>query len=189
MRRLPAYLFLVVLLVYVACDAPDTPPVEPTVTEITNDGPLRASDLGKAPDFALPTLEADSLRLSDLKGRIVVLNFWATWCAPCRQEMPELMELQEEFEDRGLSVLGVSMDTRSLFDPDGPKALVSLFAERLAINYPVVMGSPAVAEAYGGVYALPTTFVIDQDGQIAERYIGMVNRDILETALHRLLDK
>ncbi len=103
--------------------------------------------------------------------------------------MPELMELQEEFEDRGLSVLGVSMDTRSLFDPDGPKALVSLFAERLAINYPVVMGSPAVAEAYGGVYALPTTFVIDQDGQIAERYIGMVNRDILETALHRLLDK
>ncbi|MYJ55418.1 MAG: TlpA family protein disulfide reductase, partial [Rhodothermaceae bacterium] len=128
-----------------------------------------------APDFALKTLEGDSLQLSSLKGRTVLLNFWATWCTPCLQEMPMLAQLHREWEEHGVTVLGISLDY-------GDTEIITHYTNRLGIPYPILLGSDAVATAYR-VIALPATYVIDVDGMITNHITGLVNMEELEATL------
>ena len=124
----------------------------------------------EAPDFALATLEGDTLRLSELRGQVVVLNFWATWCAPCLEEIPELVMLHEGVDN--LTVVGISLDTVEASE-------VAAFATRLGITYPVLLDNPnrldrrPVAELFEGVWALPTTIVLDPRGRIREQISGI----------------
>ena len=106
------------------------------------------------------------VHLSDYKGKVVLLDFWATWCGPCRLEIPWLKEFQSKFKDQGFEVLGVSMD-------DDGWAAVKPFVSELGINYRIVIGDDATAQIYGGVDALPTTFVIDREGRIAKVHVGL----------------
>ena len=156
----------VCLLVLAACIACN-PPEQEAVPDVS---------VRPAPDFTLETLEGDSLQLSSLKGRTILLNFWATWCTPCLQEMPSLAQLHREWEARGVTVLGISLD-------QGDTEIIAHYTDRLAIPYPILLGSDAVAIAYS-VVALPATYVIDADGMIKDHITGLVNIEELEAALH-----
>ena len=125
-----------------------------------------------APDFSLPDLTGQNQTLSQYKGKLVILDFWATWCAPCRTEIPQFVAWQDKYRVQGLQVIGISMD-------DGPKA-VQTFQQQVKMNYPVLMGNEKVAEAYGGVLGLPITYVIGRDGRIFSRREGETDMAALE---------
>lgn len=126
-----------------------------------------------APEFALQNLDGALVRLSDFEGQVRIVNFWATWCPPCRQEIPDFQALSEKYGDRGLTVIGISLDQT------GPDA-VRTFAEQIGMTYHTVMGAPETAHAYGDIRSIPTTFVIDQRGHIYQKYIGYRNFAVFE---------
>lgn len=134
-----------------------------------------------APDFTRTDIAGVSHTLSALRGRVVLLNFWATWCAPCLQEMPRFAQWQQLYGPRGLQILGVSMD-----DTVEP---VRRLAQKQTPGYPLIMGDAALAKQYGGVYGLPTTFLIDARGRIVARYRGAVDLAELETRIRGLLPR
>jgi peroxiredoxin len=129
-----------------------------------------SSQLKAAPDFTLKDANGSSVKLSDYRGKVVLLNFWATWCVPCKIEIPWFMEFEQQYKNKGFAVLGVAMD-------DDGWAAVKPYMAAKKMNYRVVMGSDSVATEYGGIEALPTTFVINQDGRIVASHIGLINKD------------
>lgn len=138
------------------------------------------SERKPAPDFSLRDGDGRTVRLSDYRGKVVLLNFWATWCGPCKIEIPWFVDFERRHKDRGFSVIGVSMDD------DGWQA-VKPFVNRLGVNYRVVLGDDRVSEAYGGVEALPTTFLIDREGNIAAVHVGLAGKDDFEDGIEQLL--
>jgi thiol-disulfide isomerase/thioredoxin len=133
-----------------------------------------------APQWELNDLDAKQIKLSDFNGKVVILDFWATWCAPCRVEIPHFVELQKQYGDRGLTFIGVSLDEQ------GPE-VVKKFVKRFGVNYPIVIGNLKVVEAYGGIDAIPTTFVIDRQGRIVNRHIGYDDKAVFEKEIQSLL--
>ncbi len=144
----------------------------------TTRGPLSVVH-SPAPDFSLQDLDGKPLDLANYRGKVVLLDFWATWCAPCRGEIPHFVEFQDKYRDHGLQVIGISMD-------DGPKP-VHEFYRQFKMNYPVALGNEKVAGAYGGVLGLPVTFLIGRDGRVAAKYVGEVQMPTLEQAIESLL--
>lgn len=135
-----------------------------------------------APEFALKDANGQTARLSDYKGKVVLLDFWATWCGPCKIEIPWFMEFEQQFKDRGFSVVGVSMDE------DGWNA-VKPYLLQMRINYRVLLGNDQVGTLYGGVDSLPTTFLIDRQGKIASVHIGVsTGKEEFKDAIVHLLD-
>jgi peroxiredoxin len=133
-----------------------------------------------APDFALKDLNGRVYRLSDFKGRVVLLNFFATWCGPCRQEVPHLLNLRKKFGDQGVEVIGVSLDH------EVDRALRP-FVQRYRITYPVLLGTRKVVLDYGGIRGIPTTFVIDHNGTIRDYFAGMPPSYLMEESVAKLL--
>lgn len=133
-----------------------------------------------APDFSLKDANGRTVALSDYRGKVVLLNFWATWCGPCKLEIPWFVEFERAYKDRGFAVLGVSMDE------DGWDAVKPFLAE-MGVNYRVVLGDEKIAQAYEGVESLPTSFLIDREGNIAAVHIGLVSRKTYEKDLGELL--
>ncbi len=133
-----------------------------------------------APDFALIDATGSQVKLSALKGKVVLLDFWATWCTGCKVEIPWYMEFENKYGKDGLATIGVSMDD------DGWKS-VKPFLQEHKLNYPVVIGTQEVANEYGGPPSLPMTLLIDRRGNIAESHAGMVNKDELEKKIKQLL--
>src|SRR5579864_683891 len=125
-----------------------------------------------APDFNLPQLNGQTLQLSSYRGKVVLLDFWATWCVPCRAEIPHFVELQQKYGDRGLQIIGVSMD-------DSPEP-VRDFYQQFHMNYPVVMGNAKIGESYGGLLGLPITFLLDRGGRITAKHIGATDAAVFE---------
>ena len=134
-----------------------------------------------APDFVLTDLQGHTVKLSDLRGKAVVLNFWATWCPPCKAEIPWFIDMQKRYGAQGLQVVGVNMDD------DSDKNDVEKFAAQNAINYPILFGQEKVAEEYGGIDYLPTTFYIDRNGVVLERVFGQPERDEIEQNIKRAI--
>ena len=130
-----------------------------------------------APDFTLTSLKGGELSLADYKGKVVLLNFWATWCGPCRDEVPDFVKLVESYGDQGFVIMGISMD-------DGPEP-VHDFYEEFKMNYPVVMGNAQVAQLYGGVFGIPISFLIGRDGRIYSQHMGVVPRSVIEAENQR----
>jgi cytochrome c-type biogenesis protein len=134
----------------------------------------------EAPDFTLESLEGKNVRLSSLRGKAVLLNFWATWCAPCKIETPWLVEFQNQYGPEGLQVVGVAMD-------DSSKEDIAKFAKDMGMNYPVLLGKEAVGDAYGGVPGLPESFFISRDGKIVDKIIGLEGKADIEEAIRKAL--
>lgn len=133
-----------------------------------------------APDFALPTIDGKILKLSDLRGKAVLLNFWATYCEPCKIEMPWFAELQKEYGPQGFQIVGVAVDDASSED-------IAKFAQKLGVNYPILLGKDSVADSYGGVSVLPTTFFVDRDGKLVAREFGLQSRSVFVDHIKKAL--
>jgi cytochrome c biogenesis protein CcmG/thiol:disulfide interchange protein DsbE len=133
-----------------------------------------------APEFELKSLDGRTVRLSDYRGKAVLLNFWATWCSPCKIEMPWFDELQNKYRAQGLEVIGIAMD-------DAGEETVAKFVKDLGVNYTILMGKEALGEAYGGVLGLPTTFYIDRQGRIVDQVVGLVSHSDIEDNIKKAL--
>jgi peroxiredoxin len=138
-------------------------------------------DRKKAPDFALKDANGNVAKLSDYRGKVVLLNFWATWCGPCEIEIPWFVEFQQQYKDRDFAVLGVSLDE------DGWKS-VKPFMAREKLNYRVMVTSEEVDQLYGGVESLPTTFVIDREGRVASSHVGLAGKNTYRKEILKLLE-
>jgi thiol-disulfide isomerase/thioredoxin len=134
----------------------------------------------KTPEIVRTGLNHERINLSAYHGKVVLLNFWATWCAPCQLEMPRFVAWQSQYAAQGLQVIGVSMD-------DDP-ALVRKLSARLKLNYPVVMGDEKLGELYGGVLGLPVTFLIDRNGEIRAKFQGETDLNAIDMQLKSLLN-
>jgi peroxiredoxin len=137
-------------------------------------------DRKAASDFELRDASGAEFRLANYRGKVVLLNFWTTWCGPCEVEIPWFNEFENTYKERGLSVVGVSMDEA------GWRA-VKPYIEQLKMNYRVVVGDDSLAQKYGGVDSLPTTFLIDRDGKIATSHTGLVGKTTYEKEIAQLL--
>ena len=132
-----------------------------------------------APEFSLPDMSGQQLKLCDYRGKVVLLDFWATWCDPCREEILHFVELQNKLGDQGFQIIGISMD-------DGPEP-VHDFYRQFKMNYPVVMGNAKIGELYGGVLGLPIAFIIGRDGRIYSKHIGATDTSLLEREIEAQL--
>ena len=135
---------------------------------------------GGAPEFALKDLKGQTLRLKDLRGRVVLLNFFATWCAPCRQEIPDLERLYKRFNDQGLEIVGIALDMEGA-------TLLNPFVQSFGITYPVVLGTREVVVDYGGIRGIPTSVLIDRDGRVAKHFVGFRPAQVFEKSVQELL--
>jgi peroxiredoxin len=143
-------------------------------------GVKEEKDRKKAPEFALKDANGEIAKLSDYRGKVVLLNFWATWCGPCEIEIPWFVEFQRQYKDRDFAVLGVSLDE------DGWKS-VRPFMAREKLNYRVMVTTEQVDQMYGGVDSLPTTFVIDREGRVASSHVGLASKNTYRQEILTLL--
>ena len=140
----------------------------------------KADDESHAPEFTLLNLSGDTVNLSDYRGKVVLINFFATYCPPCRMEMPDFVELQKKYGKKGFTVIAISVDNE-------PEKMLPPFIERLGLNFPVLLATTKVLKDYGNIYALPVTFVLDRDHKIAKKITGMVNKEELDPVIDDLL--
>jgi len=133
-----------------------------------------------APDFSLPTTTGQTMKLSDFQGKAVMLNFWATWCEPCKVEMPWFVELQKKYGPQGLQVLGVAMDDASPKD-------IAAFAQKMGVNYPILIGKEEVGTQYGGIDYLPSTYYVSRNGKVIDHAFGLVSRSEIEANIEKAL--
>ena len=133
-----------------------------------------------APAWELKSLDGQTLKSSDFKGKVVVLVFWATWCRPCLAEIPDLVSLQNSYGKDGLTIVGISVDR-------GDPAKVQSFAKEKGLNYPVVFADKLVREAYGGIEVIPATFLIDKEGKLASKHLGLTSKLEFEQDIKELL--
>ena len=134
-----------------------------------------------APAFALKDLQDRTVRLSDYKGKVLLINFWATWCAPCLVEMPDLVRLQKEYEAHGLQIVGITCPPMTRKNVEG-------VAQKLKINYPILFGTDEVSDAYYATAVLPTTIIVDTDGKIRGRILGILAPEEFERSVKPLLN-
>jgi thiol-disulfide isomerase/thioredoxin len=144
---------------------------QPTIRFVRNPDP--------APDFKLTSLDGKPVTLAGAHGKVILLNFWATWCGPCRAEIPDLIELQNKYKDR-LQILGLVVD-------DDDQDAIKDFVEKFGISYPVAIASDDIRLKYGGIAALPTSFVLDAEGRIVQKHEGLRDPLLYETEIRSLL--
>ena len=133
-----------------------------------------------APDFTLKALDGKTVKLSDYRGKAVLVNFWATWCGPCNEEMPWLVDLHKKYAAQGFEILGVAMDDASLKD-------IAKFAHEKQVNYPILIGQDSVGDAYGGVSYLPENFYIDRSGKMVDRVFGIKGKADMEEDIQKII--
>ncbi len=186
MRRLfaPLGCFSLILLL-VACGGNDQnqTPSSSSATSGPVAGQVRDVEPEPVPDITLEAMDSGSINLREQKGRVLLINFWATWCAPCREEIPDLKALHSNLKSEGLTVIGVALDRKG-------REVVAPFAKKLEINYPIVVDNEGTAEsAFGPIPGLPTTIIVTPEGQITKRVLGVFPTEKMKPALQKMLDE
>lgn len=175
-------LLVLALSILVGCPKKGTESSKQEKAATKTEGEVKVGKWGNAPDFTLPKFGGGQFTLSSLAGKVIILDFWATWCGPCRMEIPGFIELYNGYKDKGLEIVGVSLDRDR-------EVAVKPYAEKMGINYTIVFGNQEVTERYGGIRGIPTTFIIDQSGNIAWKQVGAVHKEIFETEIQKLLSE
>ncbi len=139
---------------------------------------VSAEKWGNAPDFTFKKVGGEKFTLSSLKGKVIILDFFATWCPPCRQEIPDFIQLKKDYEKKGLEIVGISLDKS--------ESTVKEFYDKNGMNYIVVMGNNDIGDKYGGVSGIPTTFIIDRKGDIVNKHIGFTTKEDFELEIKKL---
>jgi len=168
MRQRKSYLVASLLLCFLAAPVFSQ---QPTIRFVRNPD--------AAPNFKLETLEGKPLSLAEYKSKVILLNFWATWCGPCRAEIPDLVEMQKKYKDQ-LQIIGLVVD-------DDDQEAVKKFVEEFGINYPVAIANDALRLEYGGIPALPTSFVLDAEGRVVQKHEGLRDPALYEVEIRSLL--
>lgn len=135
---------------------------------------------GELPEILLKDLSGREVSLSSYRGKVLLVDFWATWCAPCEEAIPHLMKLHERYRDQGMTVLGIALDV-------GGAKVVAPYVEERKMNYPILLGDERTAGAFGGIPGVPTSFIIDRSGRIVRRYVGLVDQDDYADLIQTLL--
>lgn len=161
------------------------PPAEPkkaiSLKEVPQEtAPVKKTGFKPAPEFSLKDASGIERKLSDFKGSVVIIDFWATWCPPCREEIPHFVELYNQYKDQGLEIIGVSMDR-------SPERVIPGFIEKNNVNYTILFGEDKVYDLYGGINAIPTTFIVDKYGNLVRKYIGYKEKGVFEQDIKELL--
>jgi cytochrome c biogenesis protein CcmG/thiol:disulfide interchange protein DsbE len=145
-----------------------------------------------APEFALEDLSGKKISLSNYKGKALLINFWATWCAPCKIETPWLIELRNQYAAQGFEILGVSMDDIDRDDPEklsGEKKEIARFVQQMKMTYPVLIDGDSISKPYGGLDAMPTSFFLDRNGTVVAAQLGLTSKDEIEAKIKKSLGK
>jgi cytochrome c biogenesis protein CcmG/thiol:disulfide interchange protein DsbE len=142
-----------------------------------------------APDFTLKDLDGKDVSLSQFKGKVVLINFWATWCEPCYIEIPWLIEMQQKYGDKGFTVLGVSMDEegKSEVAPFVAKERFNVNGQKLPMSYPILLGNDAMGDKFGGLLGYPTSILVSRDGKVIKRITGLISYEEISTAIESQL--
>lgn len=152
--------------------------------------PANASTSGQpAPPLAFKSIDDKNVALADLKGKVIFVNFWATWCDPCRIEIPELIELQNKYSDKGFTVVGIAMDEDGKISvaPFVANERFDVNGQKLPMNYPILLGTDAAADKFGGILGYPTSFLISRDGRVVQKIQGLKSMDDLEKMIQAQL--
>jgi cytochrome c biogenesis protein CcmG/thiol:disulfide interchange protein DsbE len=155
------------------------PPAAQSVVQTRSDAP-GAANRRAAPDFTLRDLDGKEVKLSQFRGKVVILDFWATWCPPCRMEIPHFIALHRQYQPKGLEIVGVSLD-------QGGVQVVRPFAQQNGINYTMLVDGMPITGLYGGIGSIPTTFVIDKQGRVVKSFIGYNDKSTFENLVQGLL--
>jgi peroxiredoxin len=175
------------VLFFAACSGgkSQTKPSKPdttTAAAASSKADTASRKLPDAPDFTLQKMDGQSFTLSDHKGQVVILNIWATWCPPCRKEIPDFIKIQKKLKDKGILFAGVSVDKKGW-------SAVRPFAKKYDINYPIMVDNGTVSRKYGPFRAIPVTFIINKKGKIAYAGAGMIKGKSLEKVLEKMADE
>lgn len=184
MRTLSVFLLCAGLVLGVsACqsDEDQSPSNAPRTSAEAKGGKTYEMDPTPAPDLTMETLSGEEINLAEQQGKVILVNFWATWCAPCRKEIPDLIDLQSEMESDGLRVVGIAVDQEG-------KSVVQPFVEKQDVNYPIVIDTTRTIEShFEAMYGLPTTYVINPEGQIVRRVLGIFPVEEMKPTIKEML--
>ena len=153
----------------------------PVVPASAADSLIKEAERQRAPDFALPDSDGATVHIEDYQGKVVLLNFWATWCVPCKEEIPWFIEFERTYQDQGFAVIGISLDEKG-FDVAKP------YIQKMGMNYRVLMGDARTAYKYGNVESLPVTFLIDKQRRVAAIHFGLVSKKKIAAEIRKLLE-
>ena len=146
---------------------------------------VMSADRKPAPDLRLKDLDGKDVALTDLRGKVVFVNFWATWCGPCQDEIPSLIEMQNQYASKGFTVVGIAMDEegKSVVAPFVAKELYEVKGQKLHINYPILLGSDEASDKFGGILGYPTSFLISRGGNQIMKFQGPPDLDVITQAI------
>lgn len=182
--KFPKQLLLLIsaALLFLACDPAEKASSNNTQTTTASQADTTDRQFKAAPDFTLKTMEGNPFTLSDHKGKVIVLNFWATWCAPCREEIPDFIELQKELKDKGVLFVGISLDEEGW-------SKVRPYANKMDINYPIMVANKKIHQQYGPIRAIPTTLIVNKNGGVEYVAPGMLTKEKLKPVLKKLASR
>ncbi|MGB8655942.1 MAG: TlpA disulfide reductase family protein [Candidatus Acidiferrales bacterium] len=160
-----------------------------STTSSADGGKTASKPLAAAPDVTFKDLQGKSETLASYQGKVVFVNFWATWCEPCQMEIPWLIELQKKYGDKGFTMLGVAMDEEgsSVVAPFVQKTEYDVDGGQSTMNYPIVLGNDDIADKFGGLLGYPTSFLVSRDGKILKKYLGPVSEPALDKQIQAAL--